>query len=125
MRLALLLALFGALGALARWQIGELAQKSSQTLLPLGTITVNIAGSFLLGLLASASLGELVPETWRIPLATGFLGSFTTFSTFSVETVNLVHQGHYKVAMGNLLLQLGVGLAAAAGGIALGRSLGS
>jgi CrcB protein len=125
MRLALLISLFGALGALARWQVSEWAQKSSQTLLPLGTITVNILGSFMLGMLLSASLGEQVPESWRVPLATGFLGSFTTFSTFSVETIQLIQQGQLRAALLNLLIQLGVGLAAAAGGMALGRALGS
>ena len=125
MRLALLVALLGALGALTRWQLGSWAQKSSETLLPLGTITVNILVSFLLGLLLSASLGEQVPEHWRVPLATGFLGSFTTFSTFSVETIQLFQEGHLRVALLNLVLQFGIGLAAAAGGLALGRVLGS
>ena len=124
LRLAFFIALAGALGALARWRIGEWAHKSSNTLLPLGTMTVNIAGSFLLGVLISASLGGSVPESWRVPLATGFLGSFTTFSTFSVETIHLIEQGQLRLAMLNLLLQLSLGLVAAAGGLALGRVMG-
>ena len=125
MRLALLVALFGALGALARWQVSELAQKSISASIPIGTLAVNILGSFFLGLLVSLSMGETVPESWRVPLATGFLGSFTTFSTFSVETVQLVQQGQTRLALLNLAAQLGVGLVAAAGGVALGRTLTS
>jgi CrcB protein len=124
MRLALFIALAGALGALARWRISDWAQQSSPSLLPLGTMTVNIVGSFLLGVLISASLGGSVPETWRVPLATGFLGSFTTFSTFSVETIQLIEQGQLRLAMFNLLLQLSLGLVSAAGGLALGRAIG-
>ena len=124
MRIALLVALFGALGALTRWKISELLNREP-VLLPWGTITVNIVGSFLLGLLFSACMGNLVPESWRIPLATGFLGSFTTFSTFSVEIVQQVHRGDLRMALLNLLIQLGVGLVAAAAGVSLGRSLSS
>ena len=115
----------GALGALSRWQLGQLATQHSESMLPLGTIAVNLLGSFVLGLLMSASLTGQVPESWRIPLATGFLGSFTTFSTFSVETVQLVQQGELRLALLNIGVQLGLGLAAAAGGLTLGRALAS
>lgn len=125
MRLALFVAVCGALGALARWKVGELAQKTAPSAIPLGTLSVNILGSFLLGMLVSLSMGNTIPESWRVPLATGFLGSFTTFSTFSVESVQLFQQGQARLALLNLLTQIGVGLAAAVGGLTLGRVLTS
>ena len=65
----------------------------------------------------------LLPAHLRVPIATGFLGSFTTFSTFSVESVRLVEQGSYGLAAGNVVGSLVVGLIFAAIGLSLGRAL--
>ena len=123
MKTALLVALLGAIGALSRWQIGILANRYSDSLLPIGTIAVNLLGSFFLGLLMAVSMEGSIPESWRVPLAAGLLGSFTTFSTFSVETITLLQQGQPRLALLNLTLQLGLGLAAAACGLTIGKSI--
>lgn len=111
----------GALGACARYGVGLWLPDGR---IPWATLAVNLAGSFLLGLLVALSLeGELLPRAWRVPLSTGFLGAFTTFSTFSVETVRLLQAGDWRGALLNLLAQLGLGLLAAILGLASGRSL--
>ena len=123
MKTAVLVAFMGAIGALTRWQAGVLASRHTDSVLPIGTITVNLLGSFLLGLLMAISLQGAIPENWRVPLSVGLLGSFTTFSTFSVETVTLLQQGQARLALFNMAIQLGLGLAAAACGLTLGKSL--
>ena len=123
MRLILGIAFMGALGAVSRHLAGTWLKARVDTVMPLGTLGVNVLGSFLLGLLMALAISEVVSEDLRGPLAIGFLGSFTPFSTFSVETVQLVQQGRIQAAMLNVLLQLGLGFAAAAVGLALGRGL--
>ena len=124
MRMNILIAIFGAIGALSRWKISEYCTRLGPDNFPFGTFTVNIIGSFLLGILMSITVHETIPETWRIPLSVGFLGSFTTFSTFSVETISLLQQGHGRLALLNIGAQLGIGLLAAAGGLTIGTTLG-
>ena len=117
-------ALFGALGAMARYGVGLWLGRLEGTRLPLPTIAVNLAGSFILGLLAALAVADIgLPRTLRVPVATGLLGSFTTFSTFSVETVRLLEQGDLRSASLNVAIQLGLGLLGAAAGIALGRAI--
>lgn len=123
MKTAILVALMGALGALARWQTSVLANRYSDSLFPTGTIAVNLLGSFLLGLLMAISMAGTIPESWRVPLSAGLLGSFTTFSTFSVETVTLLQQGQARLALFNVVIQLMLGLAAAACGLTIGKSI--
>ena len=124
MRVTILIAILGAIGAVSRWKISEYCTRLGPENFPFGTFTVNIIGSFLLGILMSMSVNETVPETWRVPIAVGFLGSFTTFSTFSVETINLLQQGNGRMALLNLGSQLGIGLMAAAVGLTIGAALG-
>ncbi len=119
---AALVAVFGALGALARFACSKGLPSTTGTL-PWATLLVNGLGSFLLGLLTGWCLStDALDERWRIALATGFLGSFTTFSTFSVETVQLAESGRYGLAAANTGLHFVVGLGAAALGFALTRS---
>lgn len=124
MRTVLSIAVLGALGALARHGTGLLLKARLDTPLPVGTIGVNVLGSFLLGLLTALALSQRISEELRAPLAIGFLGSFTTFSTFSLEVVQLTQAGRLDLAALNLGLQLGAGFLALAGGLALGRALG-
>ena len=84
----LLIALFGAFGACTRAFISNLNQLHT---IPFGTVVANLLGCFLLGLLSGAS-EALLPENLRKPIATGFLGSLTTFSTFSLETLVLLER---------------------------------
>lgn len=125
MRTVLSIAVLGALGAVARHLTGSWLKAHVDTPLPVGTIAVNVVGSFLLGLLTALAISERVPETLRAPLAIGFLGSFTTFSTLSLESVQLLQAGRVDLAALNLGIQLGAGLLALAAGLALGRGMAS
>lgn len=130
MKVALGIAAAGALGAVSRhlvgtWVMARFSGAGPLPGLPWGTLVVNVTGSFLLGFVGGLALtGERVPAAWRPALTTGFLGSFTTFSTFSVETVRLLEQGDWATAMANVGIQLALGLGAAVGGLAAGRALG-
>jgi fluoride exporter len=111
----LLVLLGGALGATARYLTDVTVQRSHGTDFPWGTWTVNVAGSFALGLTTAAG------STWVVTLAgTGFCGAFTTFSTFGFETVRLREEGHPALALTNAGLSLAAGLAAAVLGWWLG-----
>jgi CrcB protein len=90
---------------------------------PWGTFMVNVLGSILLGAVLEGALrGTISPEV-RLAVGTGFLGAFTTFSTFSVETVRLIEAGRYLAAAGNAGGNLTLGLVGAGLGIALARAL--
>lgn len=124
MQLLLSIALGGALGALARHFVAGAVTRFAGTGLPYGTFTVNITGSFLMGLLIVYFAHRLnVPQELRALLAVGFLGSFTTFSTYSMETVNLIQRGDWQSAAlyagGSMIL----GVLALFAGLAAGRVL--
>jgi CrcB protein len=113
----------GALGAPARYGIA-LAVTVTPGTFPWGTFWINISGSFALGLLLAVLLARYPGDRYLRPfLATGFLGAYTTYSTFAVETDLLIHNGHAGVALAYVAASLGAGLAAAAGGLRLGRAL--
>jgi CrcB protein len=119
----LAVAVFGALGALARWGVNAWVQPATNGGLPWGTLVVNGVGSLGLGLLTGWCLGlEGLDPRWRLALGTGLLGSFTTFSTFSVETIQLAESGRWGLAATNVALQLAVGLSAAAAGFFIARN---
>ena len=87
------------LGAWARWGLG-LALNNLLPTLPLGTLLANLAGGYLIGVAVELVLQlQLVSAEWRLFIITGFLGSLTTFSTFSIEAVELMAQQRYGWAM--------------------------
>ena len=93
----------GFLGAVGRYWIGGLAQKLSDRF-PLGTLSVNLLGSFILGLLATLFLEKMiVNQDLKLFLLVGLLGAFTTYSTFSLETLNLIRSGEWMFAGLNIL----------------------
>ncbi len=116
------LALAGACGALARYGLAGLFQRAQQMGFPWGTLTVNMLGCFLFGLIWTLTQQRLAisPETRTIVLV-GFLGSFTTFSTFLFETDQMLEHAEWVMAGLNLTGQLGLGLAAYLLGVFLGR----
>ncbi|GIW24570.1 fluoride efflux transporter CrcB [Meiothermus sp.] len=94
----LLVMLGGAIGAMLRYGLGAWVQGLSGPGFPWSTFLINISGSFLIGVVLRQSLdGALSPE-WRLFLAVGVLGGYTTFSTFSWETLTLVQQGEWLKA---------------------------
>jgi CrcB protein len=112
----------GAVGSALRYAIWRVLSVSGG--FPWATVLVNVAGSFLLGLLAGIYAGRIGP-TMRLAVFFGFLGGFTTFSTFTSETVVLARTGSGTLAFGNVALSLIVGLGAALGGVLLGEQLAS
>ncbi len=113
-------ALAAALGAPARYLVDRGLKRRFDTTFPLGTWVINVSGAFALGLLVGLGAAHRVP-TWLVTfVGTGFLGAYTTFSTFSADTLRLVEDGETGTAMLNIALSLGVGLLAAATGLGLG-----
>lgn len=113
-------ALGGFIGAPARFLADRAVSRRYGGDFPLGTFVINVAGSFLLGLLTGLDLSGNLPVLVKAAAGTGFCGAFTTFSTWSFETVRLVERQEYTSAGVNVVGSLVLGLAAAAAGLALG-----
>jgi CrcB protein len=102
---AVLLAVGGGAGANARFWFGrwvaELQVRHGGVTFPWGTFLINVSGSALLGLLAALCLGHADParRVWYVFLGTGFCGGFTTFSTFSVETLDMLREERWGAAL--------------------------
>lgn len=104
MQHVLLIALGGSLGAIARYGLATWIYQQTGTSFPWGTFIINITGSLAIGFLAELFETTLAPAGWRSFLTIGFLGAYTTFSTFSLETFNLLRDGEIRLAAGNVLL---------------------
>jgi CrcB protein len=116
-------ALGGAFGAPARYGI-SLAVRVTPGTFPWGTFWTNLSGSFALGLLMAFLLERFPPSRYLRPLvATGFLGAYTTYSTFAVETDLLVHNGHTAVAAAYVAASLVGGFGAVWIGLSVGRAV--
>ncbi|MGH7788664.1 MAG: fluoride efflux transporter CrcB [Candidatus Binatia bacterium] len=118
----LLVALGGMAGSVARYWIVSWVQFHTGSPFPFGTLVVNIAGSFVLGLLVALTIerGELGTHA-RLLLGVGFCGGFTTMSTFGYETIALMRDGAFAAGIGNVLLSLATCLAAVWLGGVIGR----
>lgn len=123
MKQLLLIATGGAAGAVFRYGLSSGIAHWFGKGFPLGTLTVNVVGSGLMGFLYVLMLQRVVSEEWRLGLLTGLLGAFTTFSTFSVETLNLVQDGAFLKAGANIFLSVFLCLMAAWIGMVLGKQL--
>jgi fluoride exporter len=125
----LFVALGSAAGGVLRWLVGDWVQRAQggtpPVVFPLGTLVVNATGSFVLGLLAVVLAREAPgqPSVTRLLLAVGFCGGYTTFSTFSLDTVALIESRGWGVAATNVLASVALGLGGVALGIAAGRSM--
>ena len=113
----------GALGALLRYGTALLVLRVWTEPLPLATWAANLLGCFLMGLLVPLIGRPGADPAWRLLLLVGFLGSYTTFSTFSLETLVLWEQGHPGTALVNVAASVVLGLVAVGLGLWLGRSL--
>ncbi len=100
----------GALGTLARYAASGLAQRMTDTLFPLGTLIVNSSGSLLIGIAWAFMENSSLPGYIRTFLFIGFFGGFTTFSTFSLETLNLVRDSEIRLAALNVLANNIIGI---------------
>ena len=112
-------ALFGALGAVARFRVDAAVSGRVGGDFPAGILVVNLTGAFALGVL----LGAAVPDRAAFLLGTGFMGGYTTFSTWMVESVRLGEVGNLVALLRNLWLSMLAGFALAAAGVYLGLAL--
>ena len=118
------LGIFGGLGCVARYMVSGWVYNFAGRTLPYGTLAVNVVGSLLLGLIMEGSLrSTLLSPDLRIGLTVGFMGGFTTFSTFSYETVRLMEEGSLVSAGANVLLNVTICIVAAVVGIYLARQI--
>lgn len=118
-----LVAVGGALGAMSRYGVDR-AVNGMFGATAFGTFAANISGSFLLGLLVAAIAARAgLPDELRLFAAVGFLGSYTTFSTLTVASVQFAADGDWTRAALNIVGSVAVGVVAAVAGIALGRAV--
>lgn len=110
----------GALGAVARYSTGRLVMAVSGRGAPWGVLTVNLLGAFVLGVLSGAGPARGV----LLVAGAGFLGAYTTFSTWMIETEGMAEQGRISAALLNVVSPLIGGIGLAAAGFALGAALG-
>jgi len=112
----------GAIGALMRYWVSMAVYSAMGRNFPYGTLAVNVLGSLLMGILFVFLVERMAADSiWRAALLIGVLGAFTTYSTFSIETLNLIEEGAYNRAMVNIGLSVVLSLAAAWLGMKLGR----
>ncbi len=120
----LLIAIGGAAGAVGRYAVDDTISRLIGSAFPMGTLIVNLSGSFLLGLLfALVSERSALPADIRAPVMIGFIGAYTTFSTWMLESVRLAETGAWGLAGLNLGGSMLLGLVAVLAGLGLGRAL--
>lgn len=104
------IALGGSLGALARYFLSLWIQSLFGDGFPIGTLVINVGGAFALGFMYVLSLESSLSPVWRNGLTVGFLGAFTTFSTFALETFLLIQEGLFLNATLNVIITVILGL---------------
>jgi CrcB protein len=120
----LLVCLGGAVGTGARYALSVAAAAVFGTAFPVGTLVVNVLGSFLLGAIMELSLaGTAIGPDARLVIGTGIMGGFTTYSTFNYESLALLRDGAWALALANILATLAGCLLAGTLGLAAGRAL--
>ena len=120
----LIIALGGALGAVSRFLLGNGVSRALGSALPYGTFVINIVGCFAMGLLMTIIVDrEMLPAAWRLFLCVGFLGGFTTFSSFGYEALMLLTEGRMLAALAYAGGSVVLGLVAAAAGVLCARAV--
>jgi CrcB protein len=123
-RTAVAIAVAGALGALARYALEGFVSRRAGGAFPWGTFVVNVSGAFVLGLVFTVMTEQLTVAPWlRSAVTIGFLGAYTTFSTFSFETYRLTEDGARGIAAANAFGSLAAGFTAVYLGVVAGRAL--
>jgi len=108
----LMVLLGGGFGSLARYVVAIAINSRVGNRFPLGTVVINITGSFLIGVLMILLTEKFqMHENWRLLLVVGFLGGYTTFSSFEFETYQAVHSGDYWIGLLNVLGSVTLGFA--------------
>lgn len=114
----------GALGAMLRYYLGSTLLARTGLPFPTATFVINITGSFVIGFFLTLATERLhINPHWRLAVAVGFVGAYTTFSTFEYETARLVEDGAFLHALLNIILSVVVGFAAVWAGIFLAREV--
>ena len=120
----LLVGLGGFAGAISRYLVDGLVSDRTAGTFPWGTLVVNGSGSFLLGILFAVTAERaILPAEIRGPLMIGFIGAYTTFSTYMLESWTLVESGSYGPAVANLGGSILIGLVAVVAGLSIGRAI--
>ncbi|MGH9468955.1 MAG: fluoride efflux transporter CrcB [Terriglobia bacterium] len=120
----ILLCVFGVAGTLARYWMQGVVQNQTGPDFPYGTLAVNLAGCFFLGLIGQYALNHVaIPADWRIGITTGFFGAYTTFSTFEWETGHMLRNGEWSKAALYVILSVAAGVLLVLGGMHLGDAL--
>lgn len=120
----LIIGLGGFLGTISRYLSQELVNKIFSSQIPLGTLTVNIVGSFLIGIIyALSEKNNLFSSELKMFLAVGFCGGFTTFSSFAYENLNLLKEGNYFNFLLYITISIIVGLLAVFSGVYLIKNI--
>jgi CrcB protein len=120
-----LIAVGGAAGAVARYVVDAAVMARFAGAFPLGILVVNVSGAFVLGLLAALVIDRgVLSADLRAPVLVGFIGAYTTFSTWMLDSWRLVEDGLPMLALANLAGSVGLGLVAVVAGLWLGRTLG-
>jgi len=120
----LVIAVGGSIGAILRYLTGVYSAKFFGTWLPYGTLIVNVVGSFILSFFMILFLEKLsLDPLWRLFVAVGFCGSYTTLSSITYETLSIVMDGDYVRALLNVALNFGLSFLSAFAGIILARML--
>ena len=98
-----LIALGGSFGALARYGLSTFVYNFTNETFPWGTLIVNLSGSFLIGMFIEIFGTSVIQSEWRSFITIGFIGAYTTFSTYALETVNLLRDGELRLASLNVI----------------------
>jgi fluoride exporter len=120
----ILIGLGGFAGAIARYVVDGVVAERVAGAFPWGTLVVNVSGSFLLGALFALTVDRaILPAEIRGPVLIGFIGAYTTFSTYLLESWQLIGSGAYGLALANIVGSAVLGLVAVVAGLTLGRVL--
>ena len=120
----LLVGLGGLCGTIARYLLDTWITDATHATFPWGTLAINVSGSFAIGVLFAVTVERgTLPAELRAPLGIGFLGGYTTFSTFMLESLRLAEGGAWSLAVANIAGSVMLGLVAVVAGVALGRAI--